>query len=187
MSIPPSGPLVAQRADEIFDVVNDRDEVVAQATRAVVHARRLLHRAVHVLVLGTDGRVFLQQRSKLKDTSPGLWNSACSGHLDAGEDYDPAAVRELGEEIGLAVTPATRLERLVRLTPCRETGWEFAWIYTARGDGPFTLHPAEVEAGAWFAPAEITRALAERPKDFSRAFAHLWPKALATGGGHFPT
>jgi isopentenyl-diphosphate delta-isomerase len=177
MSAPPTT-AVAQRDDEIFDVVNDRDEPVGRATRAEVHARRLLHRAVHVLVFGADGRVFLQQRSRLKDTSPGLWNSSCSGHLDAGEDYDVAAVRELREEIGLAVTPATRLERLVKLAPCRETGWEFAWIYTARGDGPFTLHPAEVERGAWFAPAEVTRALAERPEDFSRAFAFLWPKFL---------
>jgi isopentenyl-diphosphate delta-isomerase type 1 len=168
----------AQRDAEIFDVVNDCDEVVGQATRAEVHARRLLHRAVHVLVFGADGRVFLQQRSKLKDTSPGLWNSSCSGHLDTGEDYDTATVRELQEEIGLAVTADTRLERLVKLTPCRETGWEFAWVYRARSDGPFTLHPAEVETGAWFTVAEVTRALAERPKDFSRAFAYLWPKAL---------
>jgi isopentenyl-diphosphate delta-isomerase type 1 len=183
MSTSGTGLLTAQRDDEIFDVVNDRDEVVGQATRAEVHARRLLHRAVHVLVFGADGRVFLQQRSKLKDTSPGCWSSACSGHLDAGEDYDIAASRELGEEIGLTVTAATRLTRLLKLRPCRETGWEFAWIYTARGDGPFTLHPAEVEAGAWFAVAEVTRALAERPKEFSPAFAYLWPKALAAGGG----
>ena len=179
MSSPGSAPPPAQRDDEIFDVVNDRDEVIGQATRAEVHARRLFHRAVHVLVVGADGRVFLQQRSQLKDTSPGCWNSSCSGHLDAGEDYDLAAVRELGEEIGLTVTPATRLTRQLKLLPRRETGWEFAWIYTARGDGPFTLHPTEVERGEWLTPGEVTRALAERPREFSRAFAYLWPMVLA--------
>ena len=175
-------PVEAQRDDEIFDVVNDRDEPVARATRGEVHARKLLHRAVHVLVFGADGRVFLQQRSKLKDTSPGLWNSSCSGHLDAGEDYDVAAVRELGEEIGLTVTAATQLERLVKLSPSRETGWEFAWIYQAQDNGPFTLHPAEVEAGAWFSVEEVTRALVERPKNYSRTFRYLWPRALAAIG-----
>ncbi|HZQ47887.1 MAG TPA: NUDIX hydrolase, partial [Verrucomicrobiae bacterium] len=38
----------AQRADEIFDVVNERDEVIGQNTRREVHARGLRHRAVHV-------------------------------------------------------------------------------------------------------------------------------------------
>jgi len=175
----------AQRDDEIFDVVNEEDVPVTKATRAEVHALRLRHRAVHVLVFGSDGRVFLQQRSRLKDTSPGLWNSSCSGHLDAGEGYDAAAVRELGEEIGLVVTPASLLERRVKLNPGRETGWEFAWIYEARADGPFTLHPAEVERGDWFTIADVTRALAERPREFSRAFHFLWPKFLAArpGGG----
>ncbi len=182
MSTTGTDPLAAQRDDEIFDVVNDRDEVVGQATRAEVHKRRLIHRAVHVLVFGADGRVFLQQRSRLKDTSPGLWNSSCSGHLDTSESYDVAAVRELKEEIGLMVTPLTRLTRVLKLEPCRETGWEFAWIYTAHGDGPFTLHPAEVERGEWRTVDEVTRAIAERSGEFSRAFAYLWPKFLAASG-----
>ena len=38
----------AQRPDEIFDVVNERDEVIGQRTRREVHALKLLHRAVHV-------------------------------------------------------------------------------------------------------------------------------------------
>jgi isopentenyl-diphosphate delta-isomerase type 1 len=172
----------AQRADEMFDVVNDRDEPVTQATRQEVHARRLLHRAIHVLVFGPDGRVFLQQRSKLKDTSPGRWNSSCSGHLDAGEEYDPAALRELQEEIGLTLAPGAKLERLVKLTPRRETGWEFAWVYRVRAAGPFTLNPAEIQAGAWFTVEEVTRAVKERTKDFSQAFRHLWPLAVARTG-----
>src|SRR6187401_1192215 len=90
---------------EYFDVVNERDEPVSRALRQEVHARGLLHRAVHVLVFDQHGRVFLQKRSMLKDTSPGLWDSSCSGHLDAGEDYDAAAIRELGEEIGVRLKP----------------------------------------------------------------------------------
>ncbi|MCX6894637.1 MAG: NUDIX domain-containing protein, partial [Verrucomicrobia bacterium] len=90
-------------SEEIFDIVNERDEVVGQAPRREVHARGLWHRAIHVLVFNARGEVFLQKRSLLKDTAKGLWDSSSSGHLDTGEDYDACAVRELREEIGLAM------------------------------------------------------------------------------------
>src|SRR3954471_6704889 len=102
-------------AEEWFDVVNERDEVVGRATRREVHATGLWHRAVHVLVFDSAGRVFLQKRSMLKDLSPGLWDSSCSGHLEAGEDYDTAAVRELAEEIGVRLGSGNAPARWFRL------------------------------------------------------------------------
>ena len=86
--------------DELFDIVDHDDRVIGQAPRREVHARHLLHRATHVLVHDPNGRLFLQRRSMAKDTFPGCWDSSCSGHLDAGEDYPAAARRELGEELG---------------------------------------------------------------------------------------
>src|ERR1035441_5886120 len=91
-------------AEEIFDVVNERDEVMDRKPRSEVHARGLLHRAIHVLVFNARGEVFLQKRSMKKDRQPGVWDSSSSGHVDSGETYDETAVRELREEIGLTVT-----------------------------------------------------------------------------------
>ena len=75
-------------SEEIFDVVNERDEVIDRAPRREVHARKLWHRAIHVLVFNSRGEVFLQKRSMSKDTAAGLWDSSSSSHLDSGEDYD---------------------------------------------------------------------------------------------------
>jgi isopentenyl-diphosphate delta-isomerase len=163
--------------EEWFDVVNERDEVIGRELRRNVHARGLWHRAVHVLVFDRAGRVFLQKRSMLKDLSPGLWDSSCSGHLDAGEDYDFAAVRELGEEIGLAATRPP--ERWFRIDACLETGWEFVWVYRLAHEGPFVLHPEEIETGEWFAPADVTRWIAERPAEHCISFRLIWPMAVA--------
>lgn len=171
--------ITAQRDDEIFDVVNDRDEVTGQATRKEVHRQKLRHRSVHALVFGSDGRVFLQKRSMLKDSSPGKWDASCSGHVDGGEDYDAAVVRELGEEIGLVVAPECGLRRLFKIDACADTGWEFVWVYRLRGDGPFTLHPAEIERGEWYEPEALSRAMAERPKEFTRPFRLIWAKVAA--------
>ena len=81
--------------EDIFDVVNERDEVIDAKPRSVVHAQGLLHRAVHMLVFNSRGAIFLQKRSMKKDRQPGVWDSSCSGHVDSGEIYDETAAREL--------------------------------------------------------------------------------------------
>lgn len=164
--------------DEIFDVVNERDEVIGRETRANVHRLGLKHRAVHVLVFNRRGEVFLQKRSMQKDTSPGKWDSSASGHLNQGEDYDTCAVRELSEEIGLRTDRAPA--RLFKLEARPETGQEFVWVYRLEAEGPFTLHPEEIETGGWFAPDAVTRWMAERPHEFAHALLLIWKMANAS-------
>lgn len=161
-------------SQEIFDVVNERDEVIDRQPRSVVHARGLLHRAVHVLVFNARGEVFLQKRSMKKDRQPGVWDSSASGHLDSGEDYDACAVRELREEIGLVLKQSPR--RLFKIDACEETDAEFVWIYRCESEGPFTLHPEEIDEGGWFALDEVGRWMRERPQDFASALLLIWRK-----------
>jgi isopentenyl-diphosphate delta-isomerase type 1 len=161
---------------ELFDVVDAQDRVIGQAPRGEVHAKKLLHRATHVLVHDDAGRLFLQRRSAGKDTFPDCWDSACSGHLDAGEDYPVAAWRELGEEIGWhdATLP---LRPLLKLEACAETGHEFIAIYVLGPiHGPFDLNPAEISEGRWFIVAEIDALIAERAHEVAGALRLLWAR-----------
>ncbi len=167
--------------EELFDVVNEHDQVVDRRSRREVHRLGLRHRAVHVLVFNHRGEIFLQQRSIKKDRQPGLWDSSASGHLDSGEDYDACAQRELREELGL--DPPPPLERLFKLPAGPETDQEFVWVYRCRCDGPFRLDPDEIECGDWFAPETLDRWLAERPQDFASALRVIWKRIRDTGGG----
>lgn len=164
----------SQRADEVFDVVNDRDEVIGRETRARVHQLGLKHRAVHVLVFNRRAELFLQKRSMKKDTFPGAWDSSASGHLDAGEHYDACAIRELREEIGLKLDRAP--SRLFKIDACAETGQEFVWVYRCESEGPFTLHPEEIITGEWFTPGRISLGMAERPQEFASALLFIWKR-----------
>jgi isopentenyldiphosphate isomerase len=160
--------------EEIFDVVNERDEVIDRRPRSEVHRLGLMHRAVHVLVFNSRGEVFLQQRSLTKDRQPGLWDSSASGHLDAGEEYDPCALRELREELGLQL--AGPPERLFKLPAGPQTDQEHVWVYRCRAEGPFQLHPEEIRGGGWFAREAVSRWMADRPQDFAGALLFLWPR-----------
>lgn len=161
-------------AEEIFDVVDENDQVIGRNRRSEVHRLGLRHRAVHVLVYNSKGEIFLQKRSLLKDTFPGAWDSSAAGHLDCGEDYDACAVREMREELGIRA--ARPLQRLFRILACTATGMEHVWVYRYEADGPFTLHPEEIERGEWFAPEQVTRWLRERPQDFASAFVLIWER-----------
>jgi isopentenyl-diphosphate delta-isomerase type 1 len=158
--------------EDIFDVVNERDEVIDAKPRSFVHAHGLLHRAVHVFVFNRRGDIFLQKRSMKKDRQPGVWDSSCSGHVDSGENYDQTAVRELQEEIGLQV--AQTPHRLFKIDACEETDAEFVWVYRCESEGPFVLHPDEIECGGWFTREQVTKWIAEKPQEFATAFVLIW-------------
>lgn len=163
---------MSRMSEELFDVVNDRDEVIDRRPRSEVHRLDLKHRAVHVLVYNSRSELFLQKRSMSKDTHPGVWDSSSSGHLDSGEDYDACAIRELGEEIGLFIDEAPR--RLFKVGACHATGQEFVWVYQCNAEGPFTLHPEEIDEGGWFTPTRVTAWLDADPDAFAPAFALIW-------------
>ncbi len=166
-------------SEEIFDVVNEKDEVIGRKPRAEVHKLGLKHRAVHLLVFNRTGQIFLQKRSMLKDNFPGVWDSSSSGHLDAGETYDACVIREAREELGLHLPVLP--EKLCKIDACPDTGEEFVWLYQAVSDGPFVLHPEEIETGDWFGPMDVTKWVENRPEDFASGFRLVWATMLQNG------
>jgi 16S rRNA (adenine1518-N6/adenine1519-N6)-dimethyltransferase len=155
---------------EMFDVVNEQNEVIAQRPRGEVHRERLHHRAVHIFVFNQRGDIFLQRRSRWKDAHPRRWDSSAAGHVNAGDTYDATAPRELEEELGVTAP----LEVLGELPASRNTGWEFVKIYRAQHNGPFRLPPAEIETGGFFKREQLTRWIAARPQDFANGFLACW-------------
>jgi 8-oxo-dGTP pyrophosphatase MutT (NUDIX family) len=65
--------------------------------------------AVNLLLVNSRSEVLLQKRPRDKEN--GLrWDKSVGGHVDAGEDFDAAALREAGEELfGEPASPRVRL------------------------------------------------------------------------------
>ena len=157
---------------EIFDVVDDHDEVVGSASRGSVHRQGLKHRSVHLLAFNQRGEVLLQKRSKRKDTFPNTWDSTVSGHVDSGESYDQAVIRESLEEMGIEFNEVP--EKLFKISACEETGQEFCWIYQCHHEGPFFPNEDEVSAVKWFSVKDLENAPLHDPLLFSPSFSHIW-------------
>lgn len=156
--------------EESFSVVDERDQVIGAAPRSQVHANNLLHRAVHLLIFNSAGEVFLQMRSRWKDRHPLAWDSSAAGHVNAGEEYDQSAARELREELGIN----TPLVRMAKLSASERTGYEFICLYRGSYDGEFRLEPSEIEAGRLFPPLIVDAWIKARPQEFAPGFIECW-------------
>ncbi len=160
-----------QKATEMFDVVDENNQVVQQLPRGEVHSRGLRHRAVHIFVINPRGDIYLQRRSHLKDVAPLKWDSSAAGHLNVGESYADAAVRELHEELGIRVENTT----LSAVIPAGEgTDNEFVELRIAHHPGPVKVQPEEIHSGTWFPPAVIDDWVKARPEDFAKGFVTCW-------------
>ena len=86
---------------EKLNIVDENDNIVGKESREKIHKEGLLHREINVWFYNKKGEVIFQKRAMDQDTNPGLLDATAGGHTDLGEDYDKAAIREIGEETGL--------------------------------------------------------------------------------------
>lgn len=92
---------------ELLDIVDEYGEPTGQTVeRSRAHLEGIRHRTSHVWLLRRRGELelLLQKRSEDKDSFPGCYDISSAGHIPAGEDFISSALRELSEELGLALT-----------------------------------------------------------------------------------
>lgn len=161
--VPPASPPVA--------VVSQDNRFLRWADRREVHAKRLPHRSIQVLVFNAARELLVQKRHRDKLTFPSHWDVSCAGHVEftdyvAGPDerldevYASVAKRELFEELG--VSPA--LTFLGHFGPEPGVHYEHLHLYSAEHEGPFVCQPDEVEQVKFVTP-EALDALMANPEE----------------------
>lgn len=86
---------------QLYDVVDDNDQVIGQAPKQRLHKEGFVHRGVNVLFYTKAGQVILQRRAANKNTFPNKLDVTVGGHVDAGETYEQAGLHEIFEETSL--------------------------------------------------------------------------------------
>ena len=94
---------------EWLDIVDENGNPTGETvSRDEAHRKGIPHRTSHVwIVRMRDGKlqILLQKRSDDKDSYPGCYDISSAGHIPAGVDFIPSAVRELEEELGVKACP----------------------------------------------------------------------------------
>ena len=156
---------------ELFDVLDDDGHVTGCVQeRQVVHRLGLRHRTVHLwLHRVKDGhtQLLLQKRSAHKDSNPGCYDISSAGHIDAGDEPLPSAIRELSEELGIQAGPddfrfiglcPNYSEKAFYGHPFRDNELSYVYLVEKEADiADMTLQPSEVESVMWMDIDEIIR------------------------------
>ena len=86
-------------SEERFDICDEEGRPTGETIgRTRAHREGIAHRTVHIWIARRrEGRyeVLLQKRSREKDSFPGLWDTSSAGHISAGDEPLPSALREL--------------------------------------------------------------------------------------------
>ncbi len=75
--------------------VDEKDNELGIVSRDKAHAEGLLHRIAVVYLVNDKGEILVQERLS------GRLDHSVGGHVDPGETYELAALRELKEELGI--------------------------------------------------------------------------------------
>ncbi len=150
-----------------IQIVDEHDKPVGGEDMFVAQEKGLIHRIVRIMVEDREGRVLLQKRSKKMKRWPGCWDNSAAGHVDAGEDYDTAAKRELFEEIGIKRSSLEELGTYFTDRPLDNLPHlrRFNRVYKVIADKTeIVIDEDEVAEVRWFTLGQIKQLIKEQPE-----------------------
>lgn len=159
---------------EWVDIVNEENEVIAQASREQMRAQCLRHRATYIVVHDGMGKILVQRRTETKDFLPGMLDATAGGVVQADEQLLESARREAEEELGIAGVPLPSTGSSISKIKIAVSGARCSCV----SHGPFALQEDEVSEVCWLTPEEITARCDEFTPDSLKALA-LWMKRNA--------
>lgn len=147
--------------DETVVLIDDEGIIQKEFPRQEAHQRGLLHSIVVVYLFDTKGNILIQQRMD------GRFDHSAAGHVDKGETYKQAAIRELAEEIGVSCIELMDLGMSTsrEVHPERnEDIYHVFKIFGCNGE-PGVLQDTEVKKVFWADPHQTHKEIQKDPEE----------------------
>jgi 8-oxo-dGTP diphosphatase len=141
---------------------------------------------VCAFVVRRSGEVLLGLRAKHKRSYPGYWD-IFGGHVEPGEDFDAALIRELREELAIDVTEFTAIGSMIEAKPEVHGAARYHFYLVEQWSGEPSNACDEHERIGWFTPQEAValEALTDGVRGLIagaiRPEAAPWPASLPAG------
>lgn len=136
---------------EEIDIVDENDEIIGKSTKNEAHNKSQIHRVVHGIVKNIEGKIFLVKRAPTRTHGPNLFDASIGGHVQSGESYENAMIREAKEELGIE----GKFKFLFKFTPGHPTVKHITSVFIITYNGPICLCEREFSEGNWFNLDEI--------------------------------
>ena len=161
----------------LFTVVDEHDNVIGAERRSVIHKEGLIHRIVRILILNDKNELLLQLRAHKEDTYAGKWDQSAGGHVDAGEEYDQAAYRELKEELGVENLELKSIDKFYTDGKTdNKIIRRFNMVYKTTYSGEFKLQKDEVSEVKWVSKDDLLDQISKNPEKFTHGLRTIIEK-----------
>ncbi len=105
-----------------------RDSFYSEIKKEYVSSGKISKKvkSIRLLLINSEGRIYLQKRSRLKSENSGLYDKTVGGHVAKGESWNMTAVRECAEELGFPASILSEDEFKIAITT---TNLKFVGIF----------------------------------------------------------
>ena len=140
----------------MLDLVDKNDEVIGCALRSVIYEAGLRNfRGVNCFLVNKKGELWIPRRPKSKRIFPDCLDFSVAGHVESGETYFEALVKEAREELNLDITKM-KIKELGKLTP-KDGSAIFEMCYEIKYDETPDYNKHDFVSAEWLAPKELMK------------------------------
>ncbi len=88
--------------DEYLDIVNEKDVAIGRLLRSQVYEKGLSNfRVINMFIINSNGELWIPRRTANKRIFPLCLDMSVGGHVESGENYESALIREVSEELNI--------------------------------------------------------------------------------------
>lgn len=148
--------------------VDEDDNFLGEISFDKAHQEGLLHRVSAIYLINDQGEILIQHRAD------GRLDHSSAGHVDPGESYKQAAIRELKEELGVNGVDLEEYSKTKAIDEGPNNDqkrYHLFQVYVTKAN-PVKIDPKEVKTVYWASPQSVLKDMQENQHNnkYTRGF-----------------